>query len=221
MHFIYMDFGWDFHFFLIIMSSGRKSKSDGSESLKSFQKASIFPPLSWIVTTLISVESEVCLNLYKKSLFCWCVKVSRAEVIAHGSCRRFLWKLPHITTVPSSYTFPHITRVPLDSSRVPHHIARVPPSYTLKLPQITRMPPTLKGCQITSKECHPHHKGARSHHKGARSHHKSTRSHHKGARSYHKGARSHHKSARSHHKGARSHHTSAIVIHFFSVRFSW
>ena len=64
-------------------------------------------------------------------------------MIAHGSCRRFLWKLPHIT------------RVPLDSTRVPHHITRVPLDST-----------------VTAQECHPHQKGARSHHKGARSHKK-------------------------------------------------
>ena len=167
----------DFHFFLIIMFPRRESKSDGSESLKSFQRASIFS-----TSSLDCNNTDFCwirgLFESKKSLFCWCVKVSRAEVIAHGSCRRFLWKLPHIT------------RVPLDSASQGCHrhilcLTSQGSSCTLKLPHITRVPPTSKGCQITSQECHPHHKGATrqqksgtSHHKGATVIHFETASHH-------------------------------------------
>ena len=66
-----MDFGWDIHFFLIITSPRRESKSDGSESLKSFQRASIFS-----TSSLDCNNTDFCwirgLFESEKSLFCWC-----------------------------------------------------------------------------------------------------------------------------------------------------
>ena len=161
MHFIYMDFGWDFHFFLIIMSSRRKSKSDGSESLKSFQRASIFPTFSldcsntnfcWIRGLLVIVW-KIFILLVCKSL------QSRGD-----SSRKlspfFVETASHHNGAIVIYFSSHHKGATRQLKSATSH-RKVPPSYTLKLPQITRMPPTSKGCQITSQECHPHHKCAR------------------------------------------------------------